>query len=122
MKKKAIVLVLIILMVLAGYWAWDQSFREEITEQDIELAKYLQNIICSGLTMEQKICKFIMYMINTTMRSIFMPKAMQGLQFSIRMLAILSVQDRAADFRVTYRKITDYTIFRLSDILLDPLT
>ena len=39
MKKKVILLLVIATMLAAGYVAWDQSFRDEITEQDIERAE-----------------------------------------------------------------------------------
>ena len=44
MKQKIVLLVVIAVMLAAGYVAWDRSFREEITQQDIELAeKHLQS-------------------------------------------------------------------------------
>ena len=44
MKQKIVLLVVIAILLAAGYVAWDRSFREEITQQDIELAeKHLQS-------------------------------------------------------------------------------
>ena len=44
MKQKIVLLVVIAVFLAAGYVAWDRSFREEITQQDIELAeKHLQS-------------------------------------------------------------------------------
>ena len=39
MRQRIILLLIIAVLLIAGYVAWDQSFREEIAEQDIELAK-----------------------------------------------------------------------------------
>ena len=39
MRQRIIFLLIIAVLLIAGYVAWDQSFREEIAEQDIELAK-----------------------------------------------------------------------------------
>lgn len=44
MKQKIVLLVVIAILLAAGYVAWDRSFREEITQQDIELVeKHLQS-------------------------------------------------------------------------------
>ena len=118
MKQKIVLLVVIAILLAAGYVAWDRSFREEITHRILNL----QKSICSRLTTEQKICRFLTYMINTTTQSLFMPKVTQGLRFSIRIPAISSVQDRAVDIRVTYQRSTNYIFSRLSGILSDPQT
>ena len=39
MRQRIILLLIIAVLLIAGYVAWDRSFREEITQQDIELVK-----------------------------------------------------------------------------------